>query len=96
MRVIYALELGALVGWLMKLTSPHPNASSWLLAMLVGALGALPGLFLVRWYAIGESRPVVAYATYALCAGFAVIVYAIASRLWLRQPPGSDRPTIAF
>ena len=99
---IYALWVGALMGTLLKLTSPHRNAASWLFAGLVGALGGIGGLYFARMFGLGEKQWVACFLGVALCACGLVMVWALVSGAVLRsQTKGSTqrrrtRPTIVF
>lgn len=90
------------MGTLLKLTSPHRNAASWLFAALVGALGGVSGLYVGRMFGIGERQWVACYLGVALCACALVMLWALVSRGMLRSqkkrgvPRRGTRPTIVF
>ena len=96
---IYALWVGALVGTLLKLISPHRSASSWLFAGLVGALGGIAGLFVGRMAGLLERQWIASYLGVALCAAGVVMLWALVSRgihrSRVRRGRGT-RPTIVF
>ena len=97
---IYALWVGALMGTLLKLTSPHRNPASWLFAGLVGALGGIAGLYVSRMFGLGERQWVACFLGVALCACGLVMLWALVSRGVLRSQKKrgarGTRPTIVF
>jgi nitrate/nitrite transporter NarK len=98
---IYALWVGALMGTLLKLTSPHRNVASWLFAGLVGALGGLGGLYFSRMFGLSEHQWVACFLGVALCAAGLVMLWALISRgvhRSRRRRGGTrgTRPTIVF
>jgi predicted permease len=100
---IYAIWVGALVGTLLKLTSPHRNAASWLFAGLVGGLGGVGGLYFSRMFGLTERQWVACFLGVALCAAALVMLWALVSRGVLRSQQRRNalrkratRPTIVF
>jgi hypothetical protein len=98
--VISAVWVGAFLGALMKIASPHGNWVSWVFAALVGGFGAVVGLFAARLLGVSREDD---FRTLAIAGAFAVIVmigYAIISRAALRRlirrTGRMTRPTIAF
>lgn len=98
--VLSAVWVGAFLGALIKIASPHGNWVSWVFAALVGGLGAVVGLFAARLFGVSREDD---FRTLMIAAVFAVIVmiaYAFVSRLALRRlirrTGRPTRPTIAF
>jgi hypothetical protein len=99
-EVIYAVWIGALVGVVLKLASPHPNLGSWLVAGLVGGFGGMCGLYFARM--LGVSRELQGH-TLAIAGGvaaMAITIYAAVSRAVTRRTEKREgrpsRPSIAF
>ncbi len=98
--VISAIWIGALIACVLKLGSAHRSAASWIVACLVGSLGAMLGLFFARMLGFGQEHGTAALTAAGLCAAGLVILWAVISRvLWATraQPVArATRPTIVF
>ena len=99
-EVIAAVWIGAIVGAILKLASPHPRLGSWLIAALVGGVGGMCGLFVARMLGVSRELPTRTYAVAAVVAAIAVLIYAMISRVVVgrlnRARGRRSRPTIAF
>lgn len=101
--VLSAVWVGAMLGALIKIASPHGNWVSWVFAALVGGFGAVVGLFVARLFGVSREDD---FRTRVFAAVFAVVVmiaYALISRLVLRRmirrtgrTGRLTRPTIVF
>lgn len=98
--VISAVWVGAFVGVLMKVASPHENWVSWAFSALVGGLGAIVGLFVARYLGVSREDDL---RTLAIAGGVAVMImcgYVVVSRAAVRRlhrrSGRRTRPTIAF
>ena len=96
--VVWSLWIGALVGATLKLASPHQNALSWVLAALVGALGALVGVYVARIAGLPPAHRLAHHLAVGLCAAGVVVIYAVTSRALHRasRRRRTTRPTIVF
>ncbi len=94
--VIAAVWVGAFVGALMKVASPHPNWVSWMVSALVGALGAVFGLFVARFVGVGREDNVRTLLVAGVLAIVTMCGYILVSRIVVRQLDRTSRPTIAF
>jgi len=99
-EVLEAVWIGALIGVLLKLGSPHPNFSSWIVAALVGGLGAMGGLFVARLLGVNREQQSTTLAVAGGISAIAVVLYAMISsvvvRRLVRRSGRPSRPTIAF
>lgn len=97
--VAEVLWIGCFIGALIKLLSPHRNWVSWIVAALVGGMGAIGGMFLSRIVGIGREEAFRTRMVAAVCAVVATLAYAAVSRLLVRRLARrgrQTRPTIAF
>ena len=100
MEVLEAVWMGAMVGALLKLASPHPNWVSWVVSALIGSAGAVAGLFVARVLGVNREFQGTTLAVSGGIATITVVLYAAISqfavRRWGRRTGRATRPTLAF
>ena len=90
MSLVYrVLFMGVFIGCVLKFSSPHKHLASWMLAGLVGASGAIVGLFVSRVLGFGQEVVLPVYVSSFVCAAAMVMIYA-------RNKNRLTRPTIVF
>lgn len=102
--LIWSAWVGALVGAMLKMASPHRNPLSWIFAGAVGSLGGTVGVYVARYSGMTPARPVAFYLAVALSACGVVLAYAAISRRLHRatgaatgcEATRGTRPTIVF
>lgn len=98
--VLFTIWVGAFVGVLFKLFSPHPRWSSWMIAALTGGFGATLGLFAARMVGVSREDNARTLMIAAALAALTMSSYALVSRALLRrlmrQTGRKTRPTVAF
>jgi hypothetical protein len=99
MEVLEAVWVGAMVGALLKLASPHRNFASWVFAALVGSLGGMLGLFIARLLGVNREAQATTLAVAGGIATIAVVLYAAISQIVVkrvaRRTGRATRPTAA-
>jgi len=99
-EVFEAVWMGAMVGALLKLCSPHPNWVSWVVAALVGGAGAMLGLFVARLLGVNREYGATTLAVSGGIATIVMVLYAAISRAAIvriaRRTGRVSRPTLAF
>jgi hypothetical protein len=100
MEVLEAIWMGAMVGALLKLASPHPRWTSYIFAALVGGVGAVAGLFVARVLGVNREYQSRTLAVAGGIATITVVLYAAISqyavRRYARRTGRTSRPTVAF
>jgi hypothetical protein len=98
--LVAAVWIGLLIGAALKMASPHANWVSWIMAALVGGLGAMIGLFGARMLGFSNEDDLHTRVVSAIFAVLAMAAYAaiskVAVRRMIRRTGRSTRPTIAF
>lgn len=99
--MLRAIWLGAVIGGILKLFSPHPNYASWIISSLVGGLGAMAGLFAARILGVPWENEGTTLAVAGGIAAITVVAYAWISdaamrRLVRRVGRNVSRPPLAF
>ena len=98
--VLSAIWVGAFVGVLFKLFSPHPRWSSWMIAALVGGFGGTVGMFGARMVGVSREEDARTLVIAAVFGALTMALYALISRALLRrlmrQSSRKTRPTVAF
>lgn len=93
--------MGAVIGGVLKLFSPHPNYASWIISSLVGGFGAMAGLFVSRLLGVPWEHEGTTLAVAGGIAAITVVAYAWISeaalkRLIRRVGRNVSRPPLAF